>query len=303
MGRVAKAIKMLVLLKNRGLLGRNELAELLDENPRNILNIKDELEEAGYEFYSKPGKNGGYELITSVDLPSMVFEKEDTETLKLLHTVVCKDDSLLYNERYADLLERMIAGNVLEGDDFYRVYDSVTLNCDRKFLEKVYQRLQFAISHNCCVEMEYEKTNGEKSHVVVEPYFLVSYRNAWYLNAVKNGEERTYKINRINNLNVTNTQFKRKKKYKFKEDSFDLREVHVELMVFNRNDISEYKYSDNQEIKRVGKDKFHFEADMKEYSAYALIKNLGKECKVIQPEFLRDRLIEEAKEILDKYKE
>ena len=302
MGRVAKAIKMLVLLKNRGLLGRYELAELLDETPRNILNIKDELEEAGYEFYSKPGKNGGYELVTSVDLPAMAFEKEDFENLKLLYTVVSKDDSMINQKEYMYLLERIIAGNVLEGEEFFRVYDSVTLNCDRNFLEKVYQKLRFAISHSLCVEMEYEKTNGEVSVVNVEPYYLVSYRNAWYLNAVKNGEERTYKINRINKLTVTSDKFRKLKKYKFNQNSFDLEDVHVELMIFNRNDISEYKYSDNQVIKRVDVNTFHFEADMKEFSAYALIKNLGKDCRVIQPEYLRDRLIEEAKDIIERYK-
>lgn len=303
MGRVSKAIRMLVLLKNHGLLSRKELAELLGETERNVLNIKKELEDAGYKFNSKPGKKGGYELVTRGYLPLMAFEKEDAETLKQLYSIVSKDDSLLNKELYANLLERMIAGNVLEGDDFYRVYDSVTLNCDRKILEEVYQVLQFAISHKLYVEMIYEKTNGEISTFKAQPYYLVTYRNAWYLNAVMNGEPRTYKINRIKNVKLLKETFTRKKKYKFKEDSFDLKEIHVELMVYNRNDIMEYKYSDNQKIGRVGKDMFHFEADMKEYSAYALIKNLGKDCKVLQPEYLRDRLIEEAEEIIKKYKD
>ena len=40
------------------------------------------------------------------------------------------------------------------------------------------------------VEFTYTKTNGESKHVRVEPYFLVEYRNCWYLEALYNLEER-----------------------------------------------------------------------------------------------------------------
>ena len=59
MGKSANCIRMLLLLKARGFLTKEELAQLLETNIRNISEYRKELEEAGYRIESTTGKYGG----------------------------------------------------------------------------------------------------------------------------------------------------------------------------------------------------------------------------------------------------
>ena len=62
MNRTALCIRMLELLSTKRIYKISELAELLDTNPRNIIEYKKELEIAGYYVESISGKYGGYYL-------------------------------------------------------------------------------------------------------------------------------------------------------------------------------------------------------------------------------------------------
>lgn len=301
MSRVAKAIKMLLLLKSRGKLSRKELSVLLDETPRNIINLKKDLEETGYVFHSTPGKNGGYVLDKNKTMIPMYFTDKDQDTLRMLQAYVSKDQTLLNQGKYADLLDRMIVSTKDMKEDFYQVYNSVTLLRDRTELESIYDQARYAIENHLMLSFTYEKTNGEKTEVRIEPYYLAAYRNAWYIKAVHNLEQRTYKLNRIFNLRIENIPFVRDdKRFDFNKNSFGFEDIHVELVIHDRNDVLEYRYSDDQIIKRIDDTTFVFEANMKEYSAYALIKNLGKDCKVIEPVSLKERYLQECREVLEK---
>jgi predicted DNA-binding transcriptional regulator YafY len=62
MHRTSNVIKMLQFLKARGISKKEEIAEYLGVNVRNISEYRKELEEAGYKVTSIPGKEGGYVL-------------------------------------------------------------------------------------------------------------------------------------------------------------------------------------------------------------------------------------------------
>ena len=62
MGKSAMCIQMLQILNSGRVYKASELADLLETNPRNIIEYKKELEEAGYYIISIPGKFGGYQL-------------------------------------------------------------------------------------------------------------------------------------------------------------------------------------------------------------------------------------------------
>ena len=55
MKRCAACIRMLQLLRSRGFMTREELAQELDTNVRNILEYRKELEEAGYVIEGTTG--------------------------------------------------------------------------------------------------------------------------------------------------------------------------------------------------------------------------------------------------------
>ena len=76
MGKAAMCIKMLQAMNTGRIYKISELAEILETNPRNIIEYKKELEEAGYYIISVPGKYGGYKLDKSTIIPSLHITKE-----------------------------------------------------------------------------------------------------------------------------------------------------------------------------------------------------------------------------------
>lgn len=60
MSKVENAFKMLLLIKEHGLLKREELAKLLNVKERQVYNYAHDLKKAGINIKSKPGNKGGY---------------------------------------------------------------------------------------------------------------------------------------------------------------------------------------------------------------------------------------------------
>ena len=63
MNRCALCLQMLRLLKARGMMSRQELADELQTNIRNLSEFRKELETAGYVIESTTGRYGGYRLV------------------------------------------------------------------------------------------------------------------------------------------------------------------------------------------------------------------------------------------------
>ncbi|MDY3303358.1 MAG: HTH domain-containing protein [Clostridia bacterium] len=69
--RTYNCIQMLKILFTRGTVKIKDLAAELQTNPRNIPEYKMELEFAGYQIDTVPGRNGGYRLSTSDFFPTV----------------------------------------------------------------------------------------------------------------------------------------------------------------------------------------------------------------------------------------
>ena len=69
MGKAGMCIAMLQILNTGKVYKVSELAELLETNPRNIIEYKKELEEFGYYIENIPGRYGGYRLENTVFSP------------------------------------------------------------------------------------------------------------------------------------------------------------------------------------------------------------------------------------------
>ena len=189
-----------------------------------------------------------------------------------------------------------------KGQEYIEVYDSTHLAINKKTLENYYEICEKAILQEKIIEFDYEKTNGTNSTVRVEPYELVSYRNGWYIKGMNKLVMKTYKLNRIKHLEMTNIPFIKNKDLISKDDkSFNLSKIKVVMVISNRNDIKEYTYSKDQIIEDIHSNVFKLTATMPHYTAYALAKNLGSSCEIIEPEELKQMVIEDAKKLLVLY--
>ncbi len=81
MSKIAKSIKMLDKLSSGKRYSCTTLAKMLEVSPRMVRSYKDELEKEGFYIASFLGKDGGYQLKQSIDMPEILFNEADIETL------------------------------------------------------------------------------------------------------------------------------------------------------------------------------------------------------------------------------
>ena len=84
MSKISKNIKMLDILSSGKIYSCKKLADLLEVSPRTIRQYKDELEKEGLYIENIMGKNGGYRLCSKVEMPSILFNKNDIDKINLI---------------------------------------------------------------------------------------------------------------------------------------------------------------------------------------------------------------------------
>lgn len=96
MSKISKNIKMLDILSSGRKYACRQLAEILEISPRMVRLYKDELEKEGIYIDTFLGKDGGYQLRSKIDIPSILFNKSDIEIMdKAIKS--CRDEEELGN--------------------------------------------------------------------------------------------------------------------------------------------------------------------------------------------------------------
>ena len=92
MSKISKNIKMLDILSSGKIYSCKKLAEMLEVSPRTVRQYKDELEKEGLYIENIMGKNGGYRLCSKVEIPSILFNKNDIEIIDKIIDKLSDDD-------------------------------------------------------------------------------------------------------------------------------------------------------------------------------------------------------------------
>ena len=171
--------------------------------------------------------------------------------------------------------------------------------------------LMHSIKNRIYIEFEYEKFYDESiSHKQVKPFALKEFKNRWYLLAedVKTNECRTYGLDRISNLIITNKKFTKTKdtnvhdmfKHCFGITSAnDVKPVEV-VLSFDKEQgkyIKSLPLHDSQEI--IKDNKYELQIRLNIFITYEFVMELlsyGSRMKVIKP----TKLINEMKRYYQK---
>ena len=81
MSKISKNIKMLDILSSGRKYTCKQLAEMLEISPRMVRLYKDEIEKEGIYIDAFLGKNGGYQLRSKIEIPSILFNQNDIEII------------------------------------------------------------------------------------------------------------------------------------------------------------------------------------------------------------------------------
>ena len=157
MSKTSQCIELLKILYSRnGIVGVGELADVLETNPRNIIEYKRELEDAGYFIVSIPGKFGGYQLDKSSIIPSLKLTEEEKKILQVASDYLKARGDFLDSSIYQKAMSKIFSSmNTLPLVDETFIIPGVTLVMSNEELHSRYTVIETCISNKKKISIDF----------------------------------------------------------------------------------------------------------------------------------------------------
>ncbi len=182
--------------------------------------------------------------------------------------------------------------------------------------EPYLSELMYAMKHNHKIRIGYQKYSSAPSpERIVEPFCVKLYRRRWYvLGRIENGELRSFSLDRIHLLELTEEHFEM-------PDDFDAESYFKNVVGIMRD----FNYKLERIVVRAYRyDRYYLRdlplhssqreiADTDEYAdfeynvipsadLFSMILSRGGNCKILEPQWLADKMKESFEDALDVYK-
>lgn len=312
MNRTALTIQMLQLLKSRGKMSREELADELQTNIRNVSEFRKELENAGYYIDSITGKDGGYVLNDACLLPPLKLTNKEHKAIQEAYVYVSSKPDFIAKKDLNAAVDKI---NNSFTDT--KITNNIYLSGEVKMVdEKIADMIEICKQGkelSQCVEIEYYSLHSKiEKKVLLQPYEILNYHQAYYCLGynVNIKEFRIYKFSseRMKSCVLTERKFNRDLNFKLNEHIGKhglIREDVQEMELVISGDVAIYISEQNvgiHSLKNWVGQQLHMKCLMEnKMQAISFVLSLGKNCRVIAPESIKKEINEEISKMFENY--
>lgn len=303
--RIDRMLSITILLLSRDRVSAKELAERFEVSVRTIYRDMDAISIAGIPIISYPGNDGGFGIMEGFKLDRQIFTTQDMiSILSPLEGVnrAFKSEAIT---KVVDKIHSLIPSNQK---------DEVKTSLNRVFIDihpwgvteqwkEMFKEIQKAIESQRILKISYTTGEGVLSERDIEPMTLIFKSYTWYLwgYCLNRGDYRMFKLPRITKYQVLNKPFIHRgvsyiEPSQTKKDivriklKCDLSFLQTASEHFDINDIKENNGS------LIISQRFPEGEWIKKF-----ILSFGSGMEVLEPEWLRNEIIEELKKTLNKY--
>lgn len=306
--KIDRLLSIVFILLEKKKTSAKELAEIFEVSTRTIYRDIDTLTLAGVPIVMLPGVNGGIQILEDYKVNKNYFSLSDLSTLLLgLNSVsptlsmeeessaLSKIKNLIPKETYAEVEKKMSQISI-----------DLTSWASNNQTSKTFKKIKKAIDQSKVIEFSYYDRSMNATTRIVEPYRLVMKDTSWYLQAycLLREDVRVFRLSRMEHVKL--------------KDSFEKRELEFQplsgdkwigdrlMMVKLKVDI----LARERIVERVGEDaiesvdgddmivNFPFVDD--DYG-YSILLSFGETCECLEPEYVRNKLVDKLKKILSVY--
>lgn len=212
--RADRLLSIILLLQTRGKMTAKALAEELEVSRRTILRDITALSFSGVPVYSEGGHGGGIALMeeyrtTLTGLNTMevqsLFVSSNTDALRDVGLGDAGERLLLKLLAALPNMHHSTADHIRQRlmiDPTWWWHDSST--------PPFWEEMQRAVYEDRMIETEYENFEGKIAQRTLAPYSLICKSSVWYLLAERDGELRTYRVNRFHSVRLLEGTFTRR---------------------------------------------------------------------------------------------
>lgn len=307
-------IKMLQLLNSGRIYKVSELANLLDTNPRNIIEYKKELDECGYYIDTIPGRYGGYQINSSCVIPALKFSPKEVDVLDESVEYLLKRNDFLLKEEYQKVISKIYSSISKKAfRDEIAIINRFPLSMSEEELSKRFVIIEESMKNKKCIKMTYLSQKNKLKEHIFHPYDMFMYNNAWFVIGwcETYGDIIYFKINRITEIELIDKKYTIFRYYNRSDyiDEFGFKNngdwYHVEFIAKGTyaSLVKERIYGKNQEIISIDDQSTLVKVDMQnKESIIVFILGFNKNIVVVEPMWLKDELVDTANKILELYK-
>ncbi|WP_431910324.1 helix-turn-helix transcriptional regulator [Nonomuraea jabiensis] len=312
--RADRLVAVLLLMQSRGRVTAAELATELEVSVATARRDLEALSAAGVPVYPQAGRGGGWSLLGGARTDLSGLTANEAEALFLL-----AGPAAAATPEVKSALRKLVrALPQTFRDDAEAAADAVVIDPtgwgerdpDRPELVRV---LQGATVRRRKVRLGYEGRSGERTHRLVDPWGLVDKDDVWYLIAGTEAGQRTFRVDRIAEAEVTELTFERPEGFVLSEawgkvvDDMERRRslLSATVLIAERFlPVLRHQFGRHCEVERVEEDG-RVRARVAAPMALSIAEQLagwGATVEVVEPEEVRAQLARIGSELVERYR-
>lgn len=212
--RADRLLSILLLLQTRGKMTARALARELEVSRRTILRDIDALSFSGVPVYAEGGHGGGIALAEEYRTTLTGLN-----TLEVQSLFVAQNNEALRDVGLGDAGERLLlkllaalpnAQHSTADHIRQRLLIDPTWWWHETSISPFWEEIQRAVYEDRMIKARYENFDGKIAERTLAPYSLICKSSVWYLLAERDGELRTYRVNRFHSVQLLVGTFTRR---------------------------------------------------------------------------------------------
>ncbi|MBF6415125.1 helix-turn-helix transcriptional regulator [Nocardia cyriacigeorgica] len=202
--RADRLVATLLLMQNRGRVTAAEIATELEVSVATARRDLEALSAAGIPVYPQPGRGGGWQLIggARTDLSGLTAGEAQALFLLAGPSAGAQPEAKAALRKLVRALPQTFRGEAEAAADAV-VIDPSRWGATERALPAEVRTLQRAVVQRNKVRLNYRTRTGEQFERLVDPLGLVDKDGIWYLVAGTERGRRTYRVDRIGEMAVT----------------------------------------------------------------------------------------------------
>lgn len=297
--KIYRLLSIINIMLNKELVTAKYLAEKHEVSIKTIQRDMETLNMAGIPVFSMKGMKGGYGILDSYKFDTKLLTMQEVDLLK---SMLDSLSSVYSNKSLERLMEKLESALITVGNSEYTKVkvDITPWNKVEKLQEKI-NLISDAIGQCRVLNIEYYNSNGECLSRNIEPYELVLRHGRWYMLSycLEKKDIRTFKVNRISTMEMTNQNFDLRDYKHLQRDEYTKRDGVKKVLRFNK----EVYYRvvdifDVDDVTEITEENVIVVTYLKLDSwLISMILSFGEDVKVIGPEILKKNVRDKIKEM------
>lgn len=309
--KINRIITIIMVLLQREKISGKELAEKLNVSLRTIYRDIQVIEGAGIPIITYQGSAGGISILKNYKISKGLFTKEDVivllKGLNLLSSPVLKESE---NLRTLEKIKSFLSEQELDevANNLNQLIIDLSPWFSKQNIDNKISIIRLALKEQLLLSFDYLSIRNKQATRLIEPYKLIFKEKEWYLQAfcLAKNDFRVFKLSKMSNIRETNTKFIKQTT----PEAFSLFQTEMKKKIFKIKLLIDESllerildFCDEKDIKKLNGQQylvdFNFIDD--DYS-YGILLSLGHKCICLEPEHIRQKLVERAEKLVKSYK-